>query len=307
MAWTSDDIPDQRGRVAVVTGGNGGLGLETVRELCRHGAHVIIGARNHEKAAIAKVDVQRDVPAASLDIVPLDLASQASIRGFVDGVRAHHRSVDLLFNNAGVLATPELTTEDGFELQYGTNHLGHFYLTYLLLPLMLDVNDARVVTTTSSARRLVRDTRPATSYDPWQAYALSKQANLLFAVDLNRKLLQAGSTVRSNAADPGFARTDMQAKAPSNHRWLTRRVSRAVVALIGHSAARGALPQLRAGTGGDEGGLLYRPRFVSSGPPVGKSVRLRSADERELPDLWRDSESDLAITFDVEAMVVAAR
>lgn len=307
MAWTSDDIPDQRGRIAVVTGGNRGLGLETVRELCRRGAHVIIGCRNLDKAAAAKADIERDIPTASLEIVALDLASQASIQRFVDVVRSGHRSVDLLFNNAGILATPENTTADGLELQYGTNHLGHFFLTCLVLPLMLEREGGRVVTTTSTARRLVRTKRSAATYDAWQAYAVSKRANFLFAVDLNRRLELAGSTVRSNAADPGFARTGMQASAPSAHRWLTRRLSRAVVGLIGHSAARGALPQLRAGTDGEDGGLLYRPRFISSGPPVGKAARLSKADERELADLWRDSERDLAITFDVEAMVAASR
>ncbi len=128
MSWTAKNIPDQTGKVAVVTGGNGGLGLETVRELARKGAHVVIAARNLEKAAAAEADVKAEIPSASVEVRKLDLGSLASVEEFATGVVADHPAIDLLFNNAGVMATPEWKTEDGFEMQFGTNHLGHFAL-----------------------------------------------------------------------------------------------------------------------------------------------------------------------------------
>lgn len=313
MPWSADDISRMTGRVAVVTGGTSGVGLATVRELCRHRAHVIIGSRDATVATRVKAQVEQELPEASIEYQQLDLASKASISDFAVQVGARHAAIDVLFNNAGVLATPQSTTEDGFELQYGTNHLGHFYLTYRLLPLVLQKEHGRIANTTSSARRLVRagsvaDRHSRLRYDPWQAYAISKKANLLFAIELNRRLVAAGATARVSAADPGFARTKMQATAPSRHRWLTRPVSKAIVQLIGHSPANAALPQLRATTDADDaGGMLYRPRFYSSGPPVAKEVRLSDEDESELVDLWHDSERDLGITFDVEAMVAASR
>ncbi|MEX2502592.1 MAG: SDR family NAD(P)-dependent oxidoreductase, partial [Trueperaceae bacterium] len=216
MAWTTHDIPDQTGRVAVVTGGNGGLGLETVRELARKGAHVVIGARNLDKAAEAEADVRAEIPDASLEVQQLDLGALASVRAFASRVLDAHRAIDLLYNNAGIMATPERTTEDGFEAQFGVDHLGHFELTRLLLPALHRAGPARVVTTTSTARftagpyDLSDPHHRSRRYDPWEAYGYAKLANLQFTLELDRRLRAAGSRVAALAADPGFSHTDLQ-------------------------------------------------------------------------------------------------
>ena len=152
MAWTTADIPDQTGRVAVVTGANGGLGLETARELARKGAHVVMAARNMEKAEQARADILGDIPDASLELQQLDLASLASVRAAAERILSIHDTIDLLINNAGVMGIPEQRTEDGFEMQFGTNHLGHFAFTALLMPAILRSPDGRVVTVTSTGR-----------------------------------------------------------------------------------------------------------------------------------------------------------
>ena len=309
MGWTAEKIPDQSGRVAVVTGGNGGLGLETSRELARNGAHVIIAARNLDKAAAAERDILESVPGASLEVRKLDLSSKASIKEFADGVLADHSKIDLLFNNAGVMATPESQTADGFEMQFGTNHLGHFYLTRLLLPAVLRSGRGRVVATTSTARFSAGDydlTNPHMrgEYQPWVAYGYSKRANLHFAIELNRRLAAAGAAVTAHAADPGFSKTDLQAASYRSSGGWTQRFWHVSVGWFGQSAARGALPQLRAGTDPSAvGGTLYRPKWVARGAPaIGKiDEKLREPDE--LATLWEVSEKETGTTFNVAALV----
>ena len=208
MGWKGRDIPDQTGKVAVVTGGNGGLGLETSRQLAAHGALVVIGARNLEKAEAARQSIAASAPDALLEIRRLDLGSLASIADFAAAVTADHARVDLLFNNAGVMAVPEGKTEDGFETQFGTNHLGHFALTMRLLPALLAAPAARVVSTTSVARFTagkydLANPHMRGCYKPWAAYGMSKRADLQFALELNRRL--AGRRVTAYAADPGFS------------------------------------------------------------------------------------------------------
>jgi NAD(P)-dependent dehydrogenase (short-subunit alcohol dehydrogenase family) len=313
MPWSEVDIPDQGGRVAVVTGGNGGLGLETVRQLGRKGAHVIMAARNMAKATKAAAEIRPDVSDTSLDVRNLDLSSMASIEAFAAGVSAEYKSIDLLFNNAGVMATPQQLTADGFELQYGTNHLGHFYLTYLLLPLLLQAPAARVVSTTSTARfsagKYDLDTlHLRVGYKPWEAYGISKRANLHFAIELNKRLAAAGAITTSYAADPGFSQTDLQATSSQSSGGFTQRMSHLGVERIGQSAARGALPQLRAGTDpAARGGSLYRPKWIGWGDPVVGRVGQRLRKPEDLAGLWKVSEVDLNIEFDVAAMVAGAR
>lgn len=313
MPWTAIDIPDLDGKVAVVTGGNGGLGLETVRELARKGAHVVIGARNLEKAAAAESDVKTEIPAASLVVRKLDLSSLASVKEFADGVLADHPAIDLLFNNAGVMATPEWETEDGFEVQFGTNHLGHFALTAHLMPALLAAQEARIVCTTSTARFAagaydLDNAHHRGVYDSWRAYGYSKLANLQFVLELNKRLAAAGANVKVYAADPGFSHTDLQATSSKNTDGHPRsRFFEKVTPIFGQSAARGALPQLRAGTDPSApGGTLYRPKWVAAGVPVVGKVGERLKKPADLAKLWDLSEADTGIDFDVARMVAEA-
>lgn len=313
MAWTAVDIPDQTGKVAVVTGGNGGLGLETVRELARQGAHVIIGARNLEKASAAEADVKAEIPKVSLEVRKLDLSSLASIEEFATGVVADHPTIDLLFNNAGVMATPEWKTEGGFEMQFGTNHLGHFALTARLMPALLAAPAGRIVNTTSTARFAAGEydlSNPHHEgvYDSWRAYGYSKLANLQFTLELNKRLAAAGSKVQVYAADPGFADTDLQSTSSTNTKGVARsRFFEMTSPLIGQSAARGALPQLRGGTEPSApGGTLYRPKFVMRGVAAVGKVGEKLRKPADLAKLWEVSESDTGIEFDVAKMVAEA-
>lgn len=313
MAWSEADIPDQSGRVAVVTGGNGGLGLETVRQLGRKGALVIMAARNMDKAAQAAADVRPDVSDALLDVRNLDLSSKPSIEEFAAGVRSQHASVDLLFNNAGVMATPEKETADGFELQFGTNHLGHFYLTCLLMPALLKAARSRIVNTTSTARFAagkydLANLHSRGNYEPWQAYGISKRANLHFTLELDRRLAAADATAAVFAADPGFSNTDLQATSAEASGGFSQRMTHTFVERIGQSAARGALPQLRAGTDpAARGGSLYRPQWIVRGAPVLGRIGRRLRNPEDLAGLWKVSEEDLGVTFDVAAMVQESR
>ena len=313
MAWTATDIPDLTGKTAIVTGGNGGLGLETVRELARRGAHVIIAARNLEKAAKGEADVKAEIRGASIEVRKLDLSSLAAVKEFADGVLADHPVIDLLFNNAGVMGTPEWETEDGFEMQFGTNHLGHFALTRHLMPAILKAEAGRIVNTTSTARFAagnydLDNAHHRGQYNAWRAYGYSKLANLHFTLELDKRLRAAGSPVRVFAADPGYSNTDLQAASARNnpedrmsgfyHRWVER---------IGQSSARGALPQLRAGTDpAADGGTLYRPKWITAGVPVIGGIGGRLRKPEDLATLWEVSEADTGLTFDVADLVAQA-
>ncbi len=313
MGWTARDIPDQSGKVTIVTGGNGGLGLETAREMARKGAQVVIAARNLDKAATAAADIKAELPNASVGVRPLDLASKASIKEFADGIIADLTVVDVLFNNAGVMALPERQTADGFEMQFGTNHLGHFYLTYLLMPRLLEAEAARVVNTTSTARFAagkydLTNAHSKGNYDPWEAYGISKRANLHFSVELNNRLEAAGSTVTAYAADPGFSATDLQATSARESGGSRQQFFERWVPRVGQSPARGALPQLQAGTDpAASGGWLYRPQWIIRGDSVRGRIGARLRKPQDLRELWEVSEKDLGIDFDVAAIVAASK
>ncbi|MBT8202540.1 MAG: SDR family oxidoreductase [Acidimicrobiia bacterium] len=307
VAWTAADIPDQTGRIAVVTGANSGLGLETSRELARTGAHVIMAARNLEKAAAAEADIRDGLPLASLEVRELDLSSLASVAAFAAQVRGTHDRIDILVNNAGVMATPQRKTTDGFELQFGTNHLGHFALTAHLMPALLRSEAGRVVTVTSTARHFggtldVEDPHLTEDYSPWKAYGQSKRANAHFALELDRRLRAAGASVESLVAHPGYSNTNLQAASASASEGRSQRFFHEAVQRLGMSQADGALPQLRAATDpGAEGGELYAPRFVNFGPPVRRPILPFSRRPSDLEQLWRLSERETGIEFDVAA------
>lgn len=297
MSWSTDDIPDQSGRVAVVTGANGGLGLETARALAGAGAHVVMAARNQDKAAAAADDIRRSHADAKLEIVELDLASQEQTKLAADRIAASHPEIDLLINNAGVMGIPRTLTVDGHEMQFGVNHLGHWTFTARLLGALRAAGDARVVTVTSTAHHVgravdPRDVEMEKGYGDWKAYGRSKLANWHFGLGLNALLEAEGWPVRSLIAHPGLSDTDLQATSVENSEGkFLARMFHSMASSTGMSAARGALPQLRAATDpGARGGEFYGPRWMNAGKPVRLPVLRRVGLDKAIATLWSVSE-----------------
>jgi NAD(P)-dependent dehydrogenase (short-subunit alcohol dehydrogenase family) len=304
MAWGKGDIPDQRGKVAVVTGSNGGLGLETAKALAGVGAHVVVAARDQVKTSAAIDLIKAAHPDAVLEVVTLDLASLASVREAAAAIVAKHDRVDVLVNNAGIMAIPERATEDGFEMQLGVNHLGHFVLTARLLPLLLRAN-GRVVSVTSTAHHLGRRLDPENPhlhgrYGPWRAYGQSKLANYQFAIGLHVRLQAAGVEAASLLAHPGLSNTELQVHSVEATGGASQRFFRWLAATAGMSPARGALPQLRAATDPSaRSGQLYAPRFVNSGAPVRRPIMRQLGLRRAIDVLWEVSERETGEVLDV--------
>jgi NAD(P)-dependent dehydrogenase (short-subunit alcohol dehydrogenase family) len=296
--WTSDDVPDQHGRLALVTGANTGLGFQTARVLAARGASVVLAVRDTEKGKHAAARIAATAPGADVMVQPLDLTSLDSIRAAAGELRARHPRIDLLVNNAGVLFTPKQTTRDGFELQFGTNHLGHFALTGLLLEQMLPVPGSRVVTVSSLAHRIrarinFDDLQSERSYSRVAAYSQSKLANLLFTYELQRRLSGAGTTI-AVAAHPGLANTELTRNTPP--------ITALAYALVSQTAATGALPALRAATDpGVLGGQYYGPRrfFGTRGYPKPAKSSRQSHDTAIQRRLWAVSEELTGVTFPV--------
>jgi NAD(P)-dependent dehydrogenase (short-subunit alcohol dehydrogenase family) len=307
MAWTTADIPDQSRRVAVVTGANGGLGLEVARELARKGSHVVMAARDQSKAEAARASIRGEIPDVALELQPLDLASLASVREAAASILAHHPRIDVLVNNAGLMAIPERRTEDGFEMQFAVNHLGHFALTAELMPALLESNDARVVSVTSTGRHARSALDPANPhltgrYDPWRAYGQSKLANVQFALELDRRFRAAGVPAKSIVVHPGLTNTDLQARSVrETGGGRSQRFFRAAVQRVGMTPAQGALTLLRAATDPDAvGGALYTPRWVNWGPPVRRPMFRGVRNPEAIATLWQVSERETGITFDLK-------
>jgi len=257
--WTASEIPDQSGKLAIVTGANSGLGRITGLELARHGAGVVVACRSVEKGKAAAAEIRAVATGPEPQVQPLDLGSLESVRGFSE--RYSDRSVDLLVNNAGVMMTPQGTTSDGFELQLGTNHLGHFALTGLLLDALQRSGSARVVTLSSNEHKGGEldfdDLQGERSYSPRGAYQRSKLANAVFAIELDRRLRAAGSPVISVFAHPGYAATNLQSSGPTGAAKAVMAITNRVLA---QSPERGALPTMYAATApGVEGGNYYGP------------------------------------------------
>ena len=286
--WTAADIPDQTGRTFIVTGANSGLGKVTATELAAHGASVILACRNIAKGEQAAAEMTGDV-----EVRNIDLSDLASVRRFADGVD----SVDVLINNAGVMALPLRQTADGFEMQFGTNHLGHFALTGLLLPKLT----SRVVTLSSGAHRVGKIVLDDLNwenrrYSRWGAYGQSKLANLMFAYELQRRLSKAGSSLLSLAAHPGYADTELQTKTES----FQDRVMAIGNKLLAQSAEMGALPTLFAATVPDvTGGAFYGPDGLAQqrGYPHRVSSTKASMDERVASELFDVSEKLTGVTY----------
>lgn len=249
--WTAGDLPDQSGRTAVVTGANSGIGLVTARELAYRGARVILACRSETRGRAAEAAINEQVPSAQVEFRPLDLADLSSVREFAAGFP--YERLDLLINNAGVMALPYGTTADGFETQFGVNHLGHFALTGLLLPRLIETPGARVVSLSSGMHLLANidldDLNSERSYSRWIAYGRSKSANLLFVHELARRFAAAGSDTVAAAAQPGYAKTGLHtAGVRMEGRERTERVVDVASRIIGQSAEAGALPTLYAAT-----------------------------------------------------------
>lgn len=296
MPWNPSEIPDQSGRVAVITGANSGIGFKAARHLAAKGATVIMACRNLEKARAARARLPAD---ANVRIVELDLGSQASVKKAAEEILAEYPRLGLLLNNAGIMWLEEGRTEDGFERQFGINHLGHFTLTALLLPALRDVAGSRIVTVSSIAHRAGRihfdNIHLDGQYGRQRAYAQAKLANLMFAVELDRRLQRAGAQTRSLACHPGIASTNLAGPGIAEETPLgIGRVVRWLWPLMTQSAEKGAWPTLYAATAPQaEGGHYYGPARLKEaiGPPREARPRRYAMDPEKGQRLWALSES----------------
>lgn len=304
MAWTEKDVPDQSGRLAIVTGSNTGLGYDTARVLAARGAKVVMAVRDTAKGESAAARIRRLTPGADVTVHKLDLGSLTAVKQSAAEMAAAYPRIDLLINNAGVMYPPKSTTADGFELQFGTNHLGHFALTGILLPNLLEVEGSRVVVVASIAHNIrakidFEDLQwERRKYERVAAYGQSKLANLLFAYDLQRRLAAAKAKTIAVAAHPGVAATELTRHLPGANlpgvNWLSGRLL--------NSAEMGALPTLRAATDpGVSGGQYYGPDGFRElrGYPVLVDSTKQSKDVAIQERLWRVSEELTGVTYPV--------
>ncbi|MFC8680487.1 oxidoreductase [Microbacterium ureisolvens] len=301
MVYTRDSIPDLHGRVAVVTGANGGLGLETANAFAAKGAHVVSAVRDLEKGAEALGQIRAETPGASLELVELDLGSQASVKRAAEHIAATHSSIDILVNNAGVMAMPERTTEDGYEMQLGIDHLGHWTLTALLLPSLIAAPAARVVTVTSTAHHFGRaidldNPYLRGKYQPWLVYGNAKLANYHFGLGLDARFRDAGVRAQSLIAHPGLSHTDLQTRTVREGGGGRMAAFFAgTAARRGMPASEGAMPQIRAATDPSaRGGQFYGPRWMNTGRAVRVPV-LRLGRRRAIEKLWAFSEAETSV------------
>lgn len=293
--WSTLDIPDQSGRTALITGANSGLGLETARALAERGARVVLACRSLERAEQTRQELAATAR-GELETLELDLADQASVAAAAEAVSRRHTGLDLLINNAGVMALPRTLTPDGFECQLGTNHLGHFRLTLALLPLLEGRSDARVVTVSSGAHHFGRidfeDLQGERNYYRWRAYAQSKLANVMFALELQRLLEARGSRILSLVAHPGMANTNLQPRSLAATGDRADALGVRLLEPLFQSAAMGALPQLYAATAPDvRGGEMIGPDGLAELRGWPRRARIapaaRKADQRRR--LWECS------------------
>lgn len=305
MSYNVDSIPDLHGTTAVVTGANGGLGLATANALAARGAHVVVAARDAAKADAAVEQIRSTAPDASVEVVPLDLGSLASVALAAETITSGHSKVDILVNNAGLMAMPEGRTADGFETQFGVNHLGHWALTAQLMPALLAAPSARVVTVTSSAHHFGRRVDPGNphlrgNYGPWKGYGQSKLANYHFALGLQRAFERNQASATSLLAHPGGANTNLQSHTVAEGgAGFLGTLSLRIVEPFGMPPAAGALPQIRAATDPTaKGGQFYAPRYFTHGPPVARPV-LRLGNSAAIKTLWTVSEHETGIAMDL--------
>jgi NAD(P)-dependent dehydrogenase (short-subunit alcohol dehydrogenase family) len=295
--WTIADIPPQNGKFAIVTGANSGIGYDTALELARAGAEVVLATRSAERGAAAVARIRAEVPQALVRFEALDLASLASVRDFAARIKASHGALNILVNNAGVMALPRRSvTVDGFETQLGVNFLGHFLLTALLLPLLMMAEAPRVVQISSIAHRrgkiALEDLQAVRGYKPWSVYQQSKLAMLMFALELQRRSDAGGWGITSVAAHPGIATTELVANGPGANS-LMGHLTRLGGRFITHSSAAGALPTLFAATAPDiVPGGYYGPTGFREfrGPPGGAKIEPQALDAASAKALWEAAE-----------------
>jgi NAD(P)-dependent dehydrogenase (short-subunit alcohol dehydrogenase family) len=305
LRWTADDLPSLAGKTIVVTGGNSGLGYHTSLALAGKGARVVLACRDQGKAGAAANAIRAVHSSAAVEVMPLDLAHLGSVQAFADAFCRRYPGLDVLCNNAGVMALPYRKTADGFEMQLGTNHLGHFALTGRLLDRLRTTPGARVVTVSSGMHRLGRirfdDLQAERSYHKWLAYGQSKLANLLFSYELQRRLAAAGLPVRSIACHPGFAATNLQAAGPRMAgSALMERFSTFGARLFAQTAEMGALPTLYAIAAAEvRGGDFIGPDGLGEmrGYPRKVESNRRSHDPESARRLWEVSEQLTGVRY----------
>ena len=309
--WGVADIGDLTGRIALVTGANSGIGYQTAAALAAHGAHVILACRDGEKARRARDKMESELERSSLELLHLDLADLVSVRAAAAAVLSEHARLDVLVNNAGVMGTPYRQTADGFELQMATNHLGHFALTGLLLDRIVTTERARVVTVSSHLHRMGRlrpdDIAGAAFHNTWAAYATSKLANLLFTLELSRRLEAAGLPALALAAHPGWTRSNLAGSgAALGGSRVRRKLARTAGSTLGQSAAGGALPVLCAATSSSvRSGQYIGPAnlFGLYGPPRVARPSRQARDLQAAAQLWAASEDLTGVRYSVAALV----
>jgi len=303
--WTVADMPDLSGKTAIVTGANSGLGFETSKALAGAGANVIMACRNKDKAQTAVDAIHAENANAKVEVMALDLADQSSVHAFAKAAKAKCKALHLLINNAGVMALPECRTADGFEMQFGTNHLGHFALTGLLFDLLKSTDGARVVTLSSLAHRMGKirfnDLNWKRGYSKWPAYGQSKLANLMFALELDRRVRAQGLNIESLAAHPGFASTNLQYAGPEmTGSKLKKKGMQLGNVLFSQSQADGALPSLYAAVSENaKSGEYYGPDGVMElqGNPSKAFINNRARDADAAKRLWSESQELTGVSF----------
>lgn len=302
--WTEGDIPDQTGRTILITGANSGIGLEAARAAAEHGGRVVLGCRNHTKAEAAVATIRETAPGAPLEILDLDLADLGSVETAAEKFLANHDRLDVLVNNAGLMALPKQNTVQGFEMQFGVNHLAHFALTGRLLERLLATPGSRVVSISSMGHRPgsihFDDLQSEHKYGPWTAYFQSKLANLLFTYELQRKLAAAGAATIAVGAHPGGSSTNLGHENPGGIINTIAMKSKPLVDMAMQSAAMGALPTLRAATDpAVTGGEYYGPGGVleQRGYPKRVQSSRRSQDVEVAQRLWRVSTELTGVTY----------
>lgn len=303
--WTQQDIPDLTGKVVIITGANSGLGLASTKALAAKGATVVMACRNMRKAEQAKAEVLQLTPDAKLDVMALDNASLSSVRAFADAFKARYGRLDILLNNAGVMAVPRAETEDGFEMQLGVNHLAHFALTGLLLDVLTQTPGARVHSTSSSAafRGEINfdDLMGEKAYNRWGAYGQSKLANAAFATELDRRLKAAGHDTIANSSHPGLVMTNLQTNSlqKSGRPFLERVLYGLLGPLLAQDIEMGMLPQLYASAApAAKGGVFYGPgRFRVRGYPAEQECNEVLHDTAVLQRFWDVSEELTGVRY----------
>jgi NAD(P)-dependent dehydrogenase (short-subunit alcohol dehydrogenase family) len=307
MKWKASDMPDLTGKIALVTGGNSGLGFFTCLELARKGAHVVLAARNKERGLDALEKIKLKIPSADLQFMKLDLANIESIKHFADSFIEEYEKLDILINNAGVMALPLRRTAQGFEMQFGTNHLGHFALTSLLFDFIERTPGSRIVNVSSLMHKRGKinfdDLNWEKSYSKWDAYSQSKLSNLLFSLELNRRLRSAGKQTSVMTSHPGYASTKLQIRGGEMEgSKMTVRANNLMNALIAQPAWKGALPSLYAATCEKAiSGKLYGPSGLGSirGYPREEKINPKLTNPEVAKRLWEESERLIGMRFGV--------